>query len=77
LRYFDGTARLLTVHRKTNPRYYRLIGRFRDLTGIPLILNASFKESEPLVCYPEEALDCFLHTEIDVLVGIFFIERKN
>src|SRR5467141_73327 len=66
--HVDGTGRLQTVHRETNPRYYRLIEHFRDLTGIPLVLNTSFNENEPIVCYPEEALDCFLRTQIDILV---------
>jgi carbamoyltransferase len=73
----DGTGRLQTVHKETNPRYYRLIEHFRDLTGIPLVLNTSFNENEPIVCYPEEALDCFLRTEMDILVLVnFFIERS-
>ena len=73
---FDGTGRLQTVHKETNPRYYRLIEHFRDLTGIPLVLNTSFNENEPVVCYPEEALDCFLRTEMDLLVlGNFWVER--
>jgi carbamoyltransferase len=73
----DGTGRLQTVHKETNPRYYRLIEHFRDLTGIPLVLNTSFNENEPIVCYPEEALDCFLRTEMDILVlKNFFIERS-
>jgi carbamoyltransferase len=75
--HVDGTGRLQTVHKETNPRYYRLIEHFRDLTGIPLVLNTSFNENEPVVCYPEEALDCFLRTEMDLLVlGNFFVERK-
>jgi carbamoyltransferase len=75
--HVDGTGRLQTVHRETNPRYYRLIEHFRDLTGIPLVLNTSFSENEPVVCYPEEALDCFLHTKMDVLVlGNFWIARN-
>jgi carbamoyltransferase len=58
--------------------YYRLIQCFEDLTGVPVILNTSFNENEPIVCKPEEALDCFLRTRMDVLVlGHFFIERKN
>jgi len=74
----DGTGRLQTVHKETNPRYYRLIEHFRDLTGVPLVLNTSFDENEPVVCYPEDALDCFLRTEMDVLVLVnFFIERNN
>ena len=76
--HVDGTGRLQTVHRETNPRYYRLIEHFRDLTGIPLVLNTSFNENEPIVCYPEEALDCFLRTEMDLLVlANFFVERKS
>ncbi len=76
--HVDGTGRLQTVHKETNPRYYRLIEHFRDLTGIPLVLNTSFNENEPIVCYPEEALDCFLRTEMDLLVlGNFFVERKS
>jgi carbamoyltransferase len=76
--HVDGTGRLQTVHKETNPRYYRLIEHFRDLTGIPLVLNTSFNENEPVVCYPEEALDCFLRTQMDLLVlGNFFVERKS
>ena len=74
--HVDGTGRLQTVHKETNPRYYRLIEHFRDLTGIPLVLNTSFNENEPVVCYPEEALDCFLRTQMDLLVlGNFWIAR--
>jgi carbamoyltransferase len=65
-------------HKETNPRYYRLIEHFRDLTGIPLVLNTSFNENEPVVCYCDEALDCFLRTKMDVLVlGNFCLERKG
>ena len=75
--HVDGTGRLQTVHKETNPRYYRLIEHFRDLTGVPLVLNTSFNENEPVVCYPEEALDCFLRTEMDLLVvGNFWIARS-
>jgi carbamoyltransferase len=76
--HVDGTGRLQTVHKETNPRYYRLIEHFRDLTGVPLVLNTSFNENEPVVCYPEEALDCFLRTEMDLLVvANFFLERTS
>jgi carbamoyltransferase len=75
--HVDGTGRLQTVHKETNPRYYRLIEHFRDLTGIPLVLNTSFNENEPVVCYPEEALDCFVRTQMDLLVlGNFFVARS-
>lgn len=75
--HVDGTGRLQTVHRETNPRFYRLIEQFGELTGIPLVLNTSFNENEPIVCYPEEALDCFLRTEMDSLVlGNFWVVRS-
>jgi len=66
--HVDGSGRLQTVTRDTNPLYYRLIETFRDLTGVPMLLNTSFNENEPVVCKPEEALDCFLRTRMDVLV---------
>jgi carbamoyltransferase len=66
--HVDGSGRLQTVYRHTNPRYYRLIEAFRDITGIPIVLNTSFNENEPVVCTPQEALDCFLRTKMDVLV---------
>jgi len=76
--HVDGTGCLHTVHKETNPRYYRLIEHFRDLTGIPLVLNTSLNENEPLVCYPEEALECFLRTQMDLLVlGNFYLERQS
>jgi carbamoyltransferase len=74
--HVDGSGRLQTVYRHTNPRYHRLIASFRDLTGIPLVLNTSFNEDEPIVCHPEEALDCFLRTGMDMLViGYTIISR--
>ena len=66
--HVDGSGRLQTVHRQTNPRYYRLIEAFRDLTDVAMVLNTSFNENEPVVCEPKEALDCFLRTQMDVLV---------
>jgi len=74
--HVDGSGRLQTVYRSTNPRYYRLIEAFRGLTGVPVVLNTSFNENEPVVCKPEEALDCFLRTNMDVLVlGSWFVRR--
>lgn len=74
--HVDGSGRLQTVYRSTNPRYYALIDAFRAMTGVPMLLNTSFNENEPVVCRPEEALDCFLRTRMDVLVlGNHFIER--
>jgi carbamoyltransferase len=76
--HVDGSGRLQTVHRDANPRYYRLIQEFYDLTGVPMLLNTSFNENEPVVCRPEEALNCFLRTQMDVLVlGDFVITRLN
>ncbi|HYU14043.1 MAG TPA: carbamoyltransferase C-terminal domain-containing protein [Stellaceae bacterium] len=66
--HVDGAARLQTVSRHANPRYHRLIAAFRDLTGVPMLLNTSFNENEPVVCRPQEALDCFLRTDMDLLV---------
>jgi carbamoyltransferase len=66
--HVDGSGRLQTVSRCTNPRYYRLIEAFRELTDVPMVLNTSFNENEPIVCEPKEALDCFLRTSMDVLV---------
>ena len=66
--HVDGSGRLQTVYRQTNPRYYRLIQAFAELTNVPMVLNTSFNENEPVVCKPEEALDCFLRTKMDVLV---------
>ncbi|HKP62023.1 MAG TPA: carbamoyltransferase C-terminal domain-containing protein [Polyangiales bacterium] len=65
--HVDGSGRLQTVSAESNPRYHKLISRFRDLTSVPMILNTSFNENEPVVCRPEEALDCFLRTRMDVL----------
>ena len=66
--HVDGTGRLQTVCRRTNPVYWSLIREFERLTGVPLILNTSFNENEPIVNTPEEALDCFLRTKMDRIV---------
>jgi carbamoyltransferase len=76
--HVDGTGRLQTVDRETNPRYYALIDAFRRLTGVPMVLNTSFNENEPVVCRPEEALDCFLRTKMDILVlGDYWVQRAQ
>jgi carbamoyltransferase len=76
--HVDGSGRLQTVHRETNPLFHALISVFCALTSVPLVLNTSFNENEPVVCRPEEALDCFLRTKMDVLVlGDFFVERNT
>ena len=64
----DGTGRLQTVDKTVSPRYYNLIERFRQKTGVPILLNTSFNENEPIVNTPAEALDCFLRTQMDMLV---------
>ncbi|MBT4494731.1 MAG: carbamoyltransferase, partial [Gammaproteobacteria bacterium] len=56
------------VTREDNDRYYQLIKAFYDKTGVPMVLNTSFNENEPIVCTPVEAMDCFLRTKMDVLV---------
>lgn len=76
--HVDGSGRLQTVNRDTNPRYYKLIEAFYKMTGVPMVLNTSFNENEPVVCKPEEALDCFLRTKMDVLVlGNWFVQRMS
>ena len=75
--HVDGSGRLQTVNLATNSRYYKLISNFEKLTGVPMILNTSFNENEPIVCHPEEALETFLRTKMDLLVlGNWTIERK-
>ena len=65
--HIDGTGRVQTVNRETAPRYWKLIKAFEMLTGVPVVLNTSFNENEPIVCKPEEAIDCFLRTKMDAL----------
>jgi carbamoyltransferase len=67
--HVDYSARIQTVHKETNPRFHQLLGAFHKLTGCPVLVNTSFNvRGEPIVCTPEEAIHCFLHTEMDVLV---------
>lgn len=66
--HVDGTGRLQTVDKEVSPRYYALIEAFRKQTGVPMLLNTSFNENEPIVNTPREALDCFLRTDMDMLV---------
>jgi carbamoyltransferase len=74
----DGTGRLQTVSRRTNPRYWELIAAFERLTGVPMLLNTSFNENEPIVNTPAEALDCFLRTRMDRLVmGDLVLSRRE
>ena len=66
--HVDGSGRLQTVHKDVSPKYYALIDKFREKTGLPILLNTSFNENEPIVNHPKEALDCFLRTEMDAIV---------
>src|ERR1051325_91425 len=74
--HVDGSGRLQTVSRRVNDRYYQLISDFNELTGVPVVLNTSFNENEPIVCTPEQAIDCFKKTRMDVLyLGNYSIRR--
>ena len=76
--HVDGTGRLQTVTRDSNSRYWQLIKAFEELTGVPVVLNTSFNDNEPIVCRPQEAIDCFLRTQMDALVlGDFLIRRTQ
>ena len=66
--HVDGTGRLQTVASSAEPKYHALITKFYEKTGVPILLNTSFNENEPIVNTPAEALDCFLRTKMDMLV---------
>lgn len=74
--HVDGTGRLQTVERETAPLYWSVIRAFKDETGVPVVLNTSFNENEPIVCTPEEAVDCFLRTRMDALAIGNFLAQK-
>ena len=74
--HVDGSGRLQTVSRQGNARYYQLIADFAELTGVPVLLNTSFNENEPIVCTPEHAIECFLKTRMDALyIGNHVLRR--
>jgi len=75
--HVDDTGRVQTVERDVEPRYYRLIEEFGHLTGVPVLLNTSFNENEPIVMTPEEAIDTFSKTKMDVLVLGNYVLRRN
>ncbi len=76
--HVDGTARQQTVSKSTNPKYWRLIHAFERQTGVPVVLNTSFNENEPVVNTPEEGVSCFLRNDMDVLaLGPFLVEKKG
>jgi len=77
--HVDYSARVQTVHRDTNPKYYSLISKLKEITGCPIIVNTSFNvRGEPIVCTPVDAFKCFMGTELDVLViGNFFLIKED
>ena len=76
--HVDGTGRLQTVSRSDNQRYWSLIKEFEAITGIPILLNTSFNENEPMVCTPDEAIECFQRSHMDILVaGNYVVELDN
>lgn len=75
--HVDGTGRLQTVDKTSNPLYYKLISEFKSQTGIGMLLNTSFNENEPVVDSPQQAYDCFARTEMDALcIGNYILEKK-
>ena len=76
--HVDYSARVQTVHAETNPLYYRLVARFKALTGCPVLVNTSFNvRGEPIVCSPEDAFRCFMGNELDLLVVGNCVMRKS
>lgn len=77
--HVDGTARVQTVSREENPTYWQLIKRFEELTGVPMVVNTSFNDNnEPIVCAPQDAIRCFLKTDLDALaLGPFWVEKSQ
>ena len=75
--HVDDTGRLQTVERNVAPRYHRLIEEFERQTGVPIVLNTSFNENEPIVLDPGQALDTFLKTKMDVLVLGNYVVRRD
>lgn len=76
--HVDGTSRIQSVRQAINPRYHRVISEFCNITGVPMVLNTSFNDSEPIVCTPEDAITTFLKTAIDYLaIGDFLVSKQN
>jgi carbamoyltransferase len=77
--HVDFSARIQTVHKKTNPKYHQLITKFKEITGCPILVNTSFNvRGEPVVCSPEDAFNCFMGTGIEVLIiGNCILEKKE
>jgi carbamoyltransferase len=75
--HVDGTSRAQVVSKKTNQKYHKLITEFKKITGVPLLLNTSFNDNEPIVCTPQDAVNTFLRTKMDYLAIGDFLVRKN
>jgi carbamoyltransferase len=77
--HVDYSARIQTVHNDTNPLFHKLLGRFKALTGCPILVNTSFNvRGEPIVCTPEDAFRCFMGNELDMLVvGNCVLQKAN
>lgn len=76
--HFDGTSRIQVVRRETNPRFHRLLTEMEQLTGVPILLNTSFNDQEPIVCSPDDAIATFLKTKIDYLViGSYLVSKTS
>ena len=74
--HVDGSGRLQSVNKNLRPRYHKLITEFYNITGIPILINTSFNENEPVVNSPKHAIDCFLRTNLDILVLGNYILKK-
>lgn len=75
--HVDGTGRVQTVSKEFNEDFYNLIKSFYDISRVPILLNTSFNENEPIVRMPEEAINCFLRTEMDLLVLENYTIERN
>ena len=77
--HVDYSARIQTVHRDTNPRYHELISKFKERTGVPMLVNTSFNvRGEPIICTPGDAFRCFMGTDLDILViGDYFLRKDQ
>ena len=77
--HVDYSARIQSVHNETNPKYYNLIKKFKEITGCPVVVNTSFNvRGEPIVNTPIDAFNCFMGTELDKLViGNYFLEKSK
>ena len=77
--HVDYSARIQTVHNKTNPLYYSLIKKFKEITGCPVLINTSFNvRGEPIVCTPKDAFNCFMGTNMDnLIIGNFILNKED